>query len=193
MASFMQAQSYINNFDIMSPEVEISHNLDRFRPLFVNHPGNYVDVYSSAFNHMDKDVQTELRTRPWLTVPSPRVIDGRTIIINRTQRWLPPTLSPQWATWKSQGIEERALFVGLPDEYIWFKQQTGLNIPYYETATMLDLAEVIAGGEMFIGNQSQALALAIGLGQNFCCELRQDLPVERNECYFPDQPGGNYF
>jgi hypothetical protein len=58
---------------------------------------------------------------------------------------------------------------------------------------MLELAEVIAGAKLFIGNQSQALALAIGLGVPYHCEARQDLPLERNECYFPNQPNGNYF
>ena len=90
-------------------------------------------------------------------------------------------------------MEDMAVFVGLPDEYEQFCQQVGWQIPHAPTATMLEVASVIAGAERFIGNQSQCLALAIGLGVPFCCELRQDLPIERNECYFPDQPGGAYF
>jgi hypothetical protein len=58
---------------------------------------------------------------------------------------------------------------------------------------MLELASVIAGADQFIGNQSVALSLAIGLGVNYACEARQDLPLERNECYFPQHPNGDYF
>jgi hypothetical protein len=55
------------------------------------------------------------------------------------------------------------------------------------------MASLIAGAESFIGNQSAALSVAIGLGVQFWCEGRKDLPIERNECYFPKQPNGFYF
>ena len=193
MRDFMLAQTYITEFEELDPKTDqITHNLDRFRVPFVGHPGNYVDIYSSVFG-LSKEDADRVRTTPWLTVPAPTVIDGRTIVINRTQRWLPPTPSPVWAEWKAKGVEDKAIFVGLEDEYVAFKQQIGWDIPWAETRTMLELAQIIAGGEAFIGNQSQALAIAIGLGQKFACERRQDLPIERNECYFPDQPGGSYF
>ena len=61
------------------------------------------------------------------------------------------------------------------------------------TKTLLDVAELIAGCDTFIGNQSVALSIAIGLGKEYFCEARRDLPIERNECYFPAQPNGSYF
>jgi hypothetical protein len=193
MRDFMLAQTYITEFEELDPKTDqITHNLDRFRVPFVGHPGNYVDIYSSVFNLTDEQA-TAARTTPWLTVPGPTVIDGRTIVINRTQRWLPPTLSPVWAEWKDKGVEAKAIFVGLEDEYVAFKQQIGWDIPWAETQTMLELAQIIDGSEAFIGNQSQALAIAIGLGKKYACERRQDLPIERNECFFPNQPGGSYF
>lgn len=193
MQDFMLAQEYITSFEPYNPSQEIKYNLDRFRPLFVGHPGNYIDIYSNAFKIHDLEEQAKIRLTPWLTVPAPAIIDGRTIVINRTQRWLPNSPSPQWLVWKDQGIEDKAVFVGLPEEYAAFKEQIGLNIPFQPTSTMLELAMIIAGAEAFIGNQSQCLALAIGLGINYACEARQDLPIERNECYFSDNPRGNYF
>jgi hypothetical protein len=194
MRDFMLAQEYVTGFDVLDPQThEITHNLDRFRPLFVGHPGNYIDIYSTAFGIQDPDTRQQIRNTPWLTVPSPTVVDGRTIVVNRTERWLPPEISPQWALWQEQGLEQQAIFVGLPQEYDRFRQDIGWDIPYCATKTMLELASVIAGAEAFIGNQSQALALAIGLGIEFGCEARQDLPIERNECYFGDNPRGNYF
>lgn len=191
MKSFMEAQEYITKFDVMTPQTEITHNLDRFRPVFVGHPGNYVDIYSSVFGLVDF-VET-LRNTPWLTVPNPKPIPGKPIVINRTERWIPPQLGPQWQTWSEMGLQNEAVFVGLPNEYEKFKRDTGWDIPYQATKTMLELAEVIAGCEHFIGNQSQALALAIGLGVDVACEYRVDLPIERNECYFPNLERIEYF
>jgi hypothetical protein len=191
----MEAQSYINKFEVLDPKTaEITHNLDKFRPLFVGHPGNYVDIYATAFGINDPAEQEDLRQTTWLTVPNARKVEGRNIAINRTQRWLPPQLSPLWKDWKEQGVVERAFFLGLEEEYQQFKKDIGWDIPYQKTQDMLELAEYIEGADVFIGNQSLALSLAIGLGhQDVWAEMRKDLPLERNECYFKDQPGVNYF
>lgn len=193
MREFMEAQPYISKFAVLDKNTEITHNLDRFRPAFVGHPGNYVDIYAAAFGITDSATQQLIRNRPWLSVPVPRDLEKTTTVINRTERWLPPRLSPLWAQWREQGLEETSVFVGLAQEYELFKKATGWNIPYIPTDNLLELASVIAGAQKFIGNQSQALALAIGLGVEFHCEARQDLPLDRNECYFPDHPKGHYF
>ena len=193
MREFMLAQDYISKFEAMSPTTEITHNLDRFRPAFVGHPGNYVDLYANTFNLTDQELQTQLRNTAWLTVPSALTVPDRSVIINRTQRWLPKQLSQQWAAWKEQGLEKESVFVGLPEEYAAFKQATGWDIPYQPTKNLLELAQYIAGCEQFIGNQSVALSVAIGLGVDWACEARDDMPLERNECYFPVHPTGDYF
>jgi len=193
MRGFMLAQDYITKFEVLDTATEISHNLDRFRQIFVGHPGNYVDIYSVVFGIKDPVIRTLLRNTPWLTVPSVKTVEGRTTAFNRTARWIPAQLGTQWAKWRNEGIEEQAFFLGLPEEYENFCDQTGFKIPYQQTGSMLELAQYIAGAETFIGNQSMALSLAIGLGVEFWCELRQDLPIERNECWFKDHPKGNYF
>ena len=83
--------------------------------------------------------------------------------------------------------------MGLAHEYEEFKRVMGWDIPYHACPTMLDLAETIAGADMFIGNQSMALSLAIGLGVEVACEQRLDLPLERNECYFANVERIRYF
>jgi len=194
MRSFMEAQSYITKFDVMSRSTEITHNLDRFRVPFVGHPGNYVDIYSTVFGIKDPGTQEHIRNTPWVTVPEVNTVKGRDIVINRTERWIPKTLSNQWNEWKQAGWEARSIFVGLPTEYELFKSRTGWdNIPYQPTQTMLELAQYIAGGSTFIGNQSMALALAIGLGKEYYCEARDDMPLSRNECYFSNRTGATYF
>lgn len=176
----------------MDRSAEITHNLDKFRPLFVGHPGNYVDIYATAFGITDPEQQRQLRTTPWITADA-KTIDDRRVVINRTARWTPRALSSQWATWKTEGVEESAVFVGLREEHEAFQKATGWTIPWAETESMLELAEIIAGADLFIGNQSQALALAFGLGKDIYCEHRDDLPLNRNECYFPDRENVVYF
>ena len=130
---------------------------------------------------------------PWLSVPAPKTVEGRSIVVNRTARWIGSSPNTVWADLKAQGVEEHALFVGLPEEYSAFCRATGWDIPYHPTPTMLDLAELIAGAGTFIGNQSQAYALAVGLGvPDIVLEARVDMPLERNECYFPRFPNIRY-
>jgi len=194
MQEFMLAQDYITEFGQMSNDIEITHNLDRFRPVFVGHPTNYIDIYSAIFNILDAASQKTIRNTPWLTVPNTRRYQDRDVVINRTQRWIPAEPGPQWRLWQEQGIEDRAVFVGLPNEYAAFQNAMGWNIPYQPTQTMLELAQYIAGADLYIGNQSQGLALAIGLGvAQVCCEARVDMPLARNECYFPDNARVAYF
>lgn len=194
MKKFMEAQSYIANFEPLDVKnTEITHNLDKFRPLFVRHPGNYVDVYAMAFGIMDAITHETLRQTPWLDVPNPITLE-RDIVINRTLRWVPNTLSDIWKDWEQQGVPDRAVFVGLAQEHEEFNRVTGWNIPYQPTDDLLHMAQIISGAQVFIGNQSVALSLAIGMGHNdVWCEARRDLPIERNECYFKQQPGLHYF
>lgn len=193
MQPFFQAQSYITKFDKLTANIEITHNLDRFRPLFVNHPGNYIDVYCTAWGINDFVERTSIRTTPWLTVPEPKIIPDKPVVVNRTQRWIAKDLNPNWQHWLDQGADQQSIFVGLPEEYENFIKATGWKLDYYPTKNMLELAEVIAGADQFIGNQSVGLSLAVGLGTPYMCELRRDLPTERNECFFPNQYKSAYF
>lgn len=195
MKSFMLAQPYIESFEPLDPKkIEITHNLDRFRAPFVRHPGNYVDLYADVFGLRDAALKEQLRTTPWLTASSPVAPEGIGVIVNRTGRWVPTDRNPAYDQWKADGLDQEALFVGLPDEYDNFVKLSGwTDCKYQPTASLLDVANLIAGVGSFIGNQSVALSLAIGLGVEFWCEGRRDLPIERNECYFPKQPKGQYF
>lgn len=192
MRDFMSAQTYITEFGALTALTEITDNLDNFRPLFVGHPGNYIDIYASLYGIRDPQTLAQLRNTPWLTVPEPRKIPGIEFVVNRTERWVRAEPHPAYSQWREEGIDQRSVFVGLESEFHRFVEQTGWRCGYYPTASMLDLASVIAGADQFIGNQSQCLALAIGLGTPWVCEARPDLPLERNECYFPDHPQGDY-
>jgi ADP-heptose:LPS heptosyltransferase len=195
MREFMESQDYITKFDLMNEkETAITHNLDRFRPLFVGHPANYITTYCMAFGITDLTTQITVSDGPWLSAPTPRPIPGKPYVVNRTPRgFTSPGCNPTWTSWKDEGIDQQSIFVGLPKEYEDFKQLTGWNIDYHPTKNMLELAEVIAGCEQFMGNQSVALSIAQGLRVPYAFEARGDLPMERNESYFPNHENGDQF
>lgn len=188
MKDFMLAQPYITKFEILDPSsTEITHNLDRFRPLFVTHPANYPTTYCMAFGITDPAIHSEICKGPWLHVPKPTIVPNRSIVVNRSLRgFAPPGLNEMWTKWKVEdNLDKRSIFVGLPDEYDAFVKLTGwTKIEYHPTKTMLELAQLIAGAERFLGNQSVALSIAQGLRTPYYYETRRDLPIERNESYF---------
>jgi len=182
MKPFMQQLPYISQFGQLNPKThEITHNLDRFRLDFVKHPTNYLNLYAQ-YHNIDPNL---INNKPWLSVQQPKKIPSRTVAVNRSSRWHPES-ADHWQELKDQNIEQEAFFLGLESEYRDFINQTGWNIPWQPTTNMLELAEYIAGAEIFVGNQSQCYALAVGLGvPEIHLEIRRDLPLERNECYFP--------
>jgi hypothetical protein len=193
MKSFMLAQEYVTKFEVMDPRAHaITHNLDKFRVPFVGHPDNYINIYSSVFGLSPED-SDKVASTPWLTVPEPRKIPGKTAVINRTLRWIPPEPGEAWAELKQQ-LGDQAVFVGLPEEHQAFEQAMGWRIDYHPAQDMLELASIIAGAEVFVGNQSQCYALAVGLGvPEIWLEARRDMPMARNECYFPKMENVQYF
>lgn len=193
LKDFMLRQDYIEDFQILDKDSEITHNLDRFRNIFVGHPGNYIQCYAWSYNIQDQDEIKTLETTPWLTSDK-KTIEDRKIVVNRTERWLPNQLSDFWKISLEQQWDKTAIFVGLEKEYDAFVKNTGWKDCLYQpTQSLLEWAELINGADCFIGNQSVGLSIAVGLGKPYFCEMRTDLPKERNECYFPNLSHGKYF
>lgn len=63
-----------------------------------------------------------------------------------------------------------AVFVGTREEHGAFVATFG-QVPYYETPNLKVAAQVIAGAELFIGNQSSPAAIAEGLKQAMILEV----------------------
>lgn len=84
-------------------------------------------------------------------------------------------------------INKDSVFVGLPSEHKAFCRSYG-HIAYYPVKNFLEMAEVINGSELFVGNQSCPMAMAIGLGKSFMQEVCPYVP----DCQFP-RNNGIYF
>jgi hypothetical protein len=109
---------------------------------------------------------------PWLHV-TPDTSFSNAIVVARSSRYRTPEID--YSILKKY---PRVVFVGLPDEFEDMHPQVP-HMEYKSVANFLELAQVIAGSKLFIGNQSFPFALAEAL------KAKQDagsiLPVpERN-------------
>lgn len=96
---------------------------------------------------------------PWLLATASPKTRGR-VLFARSLRYHSPTFP--WD--KAIARFKDPLFVGLPDEYMAFQTKWGRPIENYTCSNLLELAEMIAGCELLICNQSCPYWLAAGLG-----------------------------
>jgi hypothetical protein len=79
-------------------------------------------------------------------------------------------------------------FVGTYEEWVNLIDHFGFWIPKVETGYLLDVARVIAGAKVFVGNQSCPLAIAHGLGkpvvQECFCRCDEHPGSGDDNCHF---------
>lgn len=106
-------------------------------------------------------------SEPWLEAgdPDPRTF-GK-IVVNRCPRW--PGFHFPWR----KILEEfggDAVFLGLEDEHRDFVREFG-HVSFIPTTNLLEVANLISGCALFIGNQSCPLAIAEGLHKRTIVEI----------------------
>ena len=169
---------------VMTPSI-----VDLFKPLLESqdyihsvefHTGQEVGVDLNAFrlrmreNHRRETLaQMQLRSHgvpeselqePWLRVNKRESYD---VIVNLTERYR----NPQFP-WREVYVKygDRMGFVGTDKEHALFQQNVG-TCPKVQTNSLLDLAQVIAGSKLFVGNQSLPLAIAHAMHHPTVCEM----------------------
>lgn len=117
-----------------------------------------------------------IKDKPWLTVEPKKIAR---VVFNRTGAGRPqanvyhnPNF-PWHAVYQKYGKE--AVFIGLEEEYHVFKR-TCADVPHYKTGDLLEAAQVIAGCDLFIGNQSLPHALAEGMKKRIVLEVWREGP-----------------
>ena len=121
--------------------------------------GQLGDHYYNWLNLIPDD-----RLHPWLVIDQPNRVAP--VVLARSARYH-GTAFP-WGR-VVDATRGRNVFVGTVAEHKKFCEQFGA-VPYYPTADLLELARVIAGAELFIGNQSCPRAIAEGLKVPVCVE-----------------------
>jgi hypothetical protein len=145
----LKTQSYLTDIKVYNNE-RVDYNLDKFREhhaVMTNHIAkSHLDAFGVNYN----------LALPWLRNISPLYIND--IVISRTKRNLSTLIKFNWQVLSK--YEEKCIFIGFEDEYEEFKKCTGLNVERYPVRSALEIARVIKGSKLFIGNQSLGFALA---------------------------------
>ncbi len=132
-------------------------------------------------------------SRPWLSVDAldmssnlncaPHVEFKKEVIISRTDRYN-NDLFP-WDEILSLFPTRKMLFVGLENDYEAFQHK---EIEFYRAKNILELASIIKGGNLFIGNQSLswwlAEALKVDRWLEACPAWPNSMPLSDNGKFF---------
>jgi len=170
----LEAQPYISHVwfnDTDDQRTKIwDHDVDPFRPYLIRnyHWGSTIADYVAIILGVDKQCSRE----PWIEVDHPTYVDGRPVVISRSLRYRNKNFP-----WKRvyEAYKKAAVFVGTEQEHAAF---TGLygKIPMAVTPTLMDLARLISGCRLFIGNQSLPYAIAEGLKHTTIQEPSPKIP-----------------
>lgn len=107
--------------------------------------------------------------KPWLQV-TPNEAFSDAIVLARSSRYRSPKINYRFLKKYS-----RLVFVGMPDEFADLRQQLP-QLVYHPVINFLELASVIAGSKLFIGNQSFPFSLAEALKVRRVLEVFHQCP-----------------
>lgn len=165
----LEAQPYIQEVRTSWPTGESVWNLNHFRRgdglHNTYHPAQIARAFGVTFD-----------AKPWLTAPSERVA---AVLIARSPRYHNPHF-PWRKVVETYGYH--AAFIGLPSEHAAFVTEFG-SVRHAHCATLYDVAKLIAGCSLFVGNQSAPLAIAHGLGKRVVVEVSPTRPT----CIAPEE------
>jgi hypothetical protein len=160
IAPLLESQPYVKSVREYTPDINIV-DADFWRKSYDN--GSLAEAQLKQLN-----VPLDMLNEPWLSVSKNKVAS---CVVNRTARY--------HENFPIERVTHDAVFIGTPIEYEEYCKEFK-KIPYYKTNGLLEAAQVIAGADLYIGNQSSCLAICIGLKQNAAVEVW--LPGEN--CYF---------
>ncbi len=155
----LSQQQYISEVKIWNGE-KIDYNLNKFRLQFANPNSrsktkNLLDLHLEAFGLPEHD-----KDEGWLDCGDP-ILNDRKVVVSRSPRM---QANYPWFQSNKFLFRDQGVFVGLPKEHEYFEWTLGITIPYHPVKDALELCKVVKGADLFIGNSSFPLALAIGLG-----------------------------
>jgi hypothetical protein len=154
----LEIQPYINRV-LFWPDGHQDSTLNGFRDHW--RPGrNLADMHLATLGF-----GPEARFQRWLNVDA--VVEDYPIVFARSERCRNDAFpwSDVYANYR-----DRAIFVGLKEEYTRFCQEVG-DLPFVATRDLLELARIIAGTRLFVGNQSAPAAIAEGLKKTMILEV----------------------
>jgi hypothetical protein len=174
----LRMQPYITDVQPWTNAVPCHVNLNDFRARMMRslRSGQHKDKALVDWFLESHGLSPTAKDEAWLEVPPNKVAK---VVFNRTGVNRKPGnvylnhLFPWHRVWQIYG--EHAVFIGHPEEYEVFCHACGY-VDYYPTANLLEAARVIAGAEIFVGNQSVCHAIAEGLKKQIVLEVWREGP-----------------
>lgn len=140
-------QSYISNCEVYKDQ-QIDYDLDLIRTFpFPNNRGNISRWYFYLFA-----ITADL-SKPWIQVTPDKTYSDH-LVIARSERYNAPAIDYSFLK-----QYKKKIFVGVEKEWMLMKQMIP-DITYVPVKNFLELAAIIAGSKLFIGNQSFPFSLA---------------------------------
>lgn len=176
----IESQPYIKEVRLYDGE-KVDYNLDLFR--FIG---------DLTYQNLCLSMLKTFRCNPdemkkqWLFVEP--VTKGKPVLINKTDRYLNNNVD-----WNAfiETYGSFMAFVGIESEYESFIKEYNCDIPFYATSNFLELAQLISGCSIFIGNQSSPYAIAEGLKKDtiqiVCDECPNCIFPRENAIYLPNK------
>ena len=150
LAGLLAAQDYLQEVRVHEGEA-VDFDLDVIRRAPLPHDRLGISHWYGYFLGLAPDL-----SRPWLSV-EPDVSTRDTVLLARSGRYRNTHLDFRFL----DSVPDLA-FVGLPEEYEDMRRQLP-NLRWLPVADFHELARLIAGCRLFIGNQSFPFSLAEGL------------------------------
>jgi ADP-heptose:LPS heptosyltransferase len=152
LLTLIRVQPYIEYVGIC--DAPVGFNLDLWQQNW-RHGLNLSDMLSEMLG-----IPHTSRTEPWLSVPEK--IEVAAVVLHRSPRY-----HAEQFPWRRvlEVYGHDAVFVGDEAEHRSFTAQFGL-VRHHRTDSYLELAQVISGALLFVGNQSSPAAIAEGLKVN---------------------------
>ena len=170
LTPLIQAQPYISDCWRQKPGDTWTFDLDPFVSLLFKRyqRGKRITSYVCDLLGLPYNCADE----PWLTVDTPTHVPGCPVVVNLTTRY-----RNKWFPWSKvyHNYQGQMVFIGLDSEHSEFERHVG-SIPYCRTENALEMAQLIAGCKLFIGNQSLAYAIAEGMKKPTVLETSADFP-----------------
>tara|TARA_R110000868_G_scaffold34851_2_gene125449 strand:+ start:1113 stop:2156 length:1044 start_codon:yes stop_codon:yes gene_type:complete len=172
LSGLFLAQDYIS--EIQSTEDEADFDMTRFRSF--HEPTKTLTQAQVAYYNSSKGLAIkEDGSEPWLKLPTRKA--SKKVTIARSGRYNSDSF-PWEQIVKHYG--KRLQFIGLPHEHKAFTKKFG-SVEHVKITSLMEMAQLIHNSELFIGNQSSPLALAIGLGG----PVIEEVFIHQPDCIFP--------
>jgi len=165
----LEYQDYIEEVRLWAGE-EVDYNLDMFR-MHIRY-NNLTDSHLAAFG-----IEFSHRDDPWLTVPAAIIDDvEKDVCFARSCRY-----HGNYSFWETldRDVVKKGFFLGFKEEYEQFKYTYPhmSEVPLREVQNLLEMAQVISGCDIFMGNQGLPHAIAEALKKPMLNEVYRPYPA----------------